>query len=163
MNNKAIETVIFSDKNIVRRDQRSTRYCTTEKDGDICKMTQQEAVQYCKEQGGHLPSSREVAMFLNPSGILEAEYVDTNLEGIVPPGYYKVACEDEEGAVDIFYFNNENARSLAGDIAEYSFWTSSLVLGKRDFAHVFYGPLGGGGGPDYEHARTYRHAVICLD
>ncbi len=155
-------TAAFDDSSIVRKDSRSAKYCLDGEDGDICKMTQPDAVLYCKEQGGHLPSSRDYAIFLNPNGIMESDHVDTVLEGKVPEGYYKVACIDEDGTVDTFYFNNGESRTLKGDIAKLSFWSSSIVLGKSDYAHVFYGPLGGGGGPDYEHARTYRHAVILI-
>jgi hypothetical protein len=80
----------------------------------------------------------------------------------VPEGYYKVDSQDENGVVDSFYYNNAGGRALSGDLAVNSFWTSSIVLGKPDFAHVFYGPLGGGGGAAHEHARTYKHAVILV-
>lgn len=153
----------ISEKHIVRLDARSAKYCPDAKDGDICRMTQKDAEQYAKEQGGHLPTTREFAAFMNPKAIIEAEYVEKTLKGVVPEGYYKVASQDENGKVDTFYFNNDLVtRKLSGELAKQSFWTSSIVLGKSDYAHVFYGPLGGGGGTPEEHARTYKHAVIVI-
>lgn len=147
------ERAVITDENIVRVA------------GEIARMTQQEALDYCKQQGGHLASTREFAQFMNADAILEAEQV---VEGKVPEGYYKVSCVDEHGEVDTFHFNNERGRTgqkprkLTGDLAAHSFWTSSLVLGKTDYAHVFYGPLGGGGGTPEDHHRERRHAVVLI-
>lgn len=153
----------LADKNIVRLDANSAKYCPDVKDGEICKMTQQDAAKYCKEQGGHLPSTREFAAAMNPKAILENNYVDRELKGIPPAGYYKVASQDDNGKVDTFYFNNDVvARKLTGLVSKYSFWTSSIVLQKTSYAHVFYGPLGGGGGPAEEHARSFKHAVLIV-
>jgi hypothetical protein len=153
----------LTDKNIVRLDANSAKYCPDAKDHEICKMTQQDAASYCKEQGGHLPSTREFAAAMNPKAILENDYVDTKLKGIPPVGYYKVASQDDNGKVDTFYFNNNMvARKLTGQLSKNSFWTSSIVLQKTGYAHVFYGPLGGGGGPAEEHARSFKHAVLIV-
>ncbi|MBY0359748.1 MAG: hypothetical protein K2W82_17230 [Candidatus Obscuribacterales bacterium] len=140
----------INDSNIVRND------------GVICLMTYDEAARYCQEHGGLMPSTRMFASFMNPQNILEVDHVDKVLQGQVPEGYYKVDSQDENGVVDSFYYNNAGGRALSGDLAVNSFWTSSIVLGKPDFAHVFYGPLGGGGGAAHEHARTYKHAVILV-
>jgi hypothetical protein len=153
----------FAEKNIVRLDANSAKYCPDARDHEICKMTQQDAAKYCKEQGGHLPSTREFATAMNPKAILENNYIDSELKGIPPVGYYKVASQDDNGKVDTFYFNNDMvARKLTGQLSKNSFWTSSIVLQKTRYAHVFYGPLGGGGGPAEEHARSFKHAVLIV-
>lgn len=100
---------------------------------------------------------------MNADAILEPDQV----VGGVPDGYYKVSCVDEHGDVDTFYFNNargrtgQTPRKLTGELARSSFWTSSLVTGHTDHAHVFYGPLGGGGTPE-DHDRSRRHAVVMI-
>jgi hypothetical protein len=145
--------ILITDGDIVR------------KDGAVARMTHQEAMDYCKAQGGHLASTREFVSFMNPDAILELDQI---VDGKVPPGYYKVACMDEFGQADTFYYNNsvgrtgQKPRRLSGDLAKYAFWCSSLVLGNKDYAHVFYGPLGGGGGAPEDHKRTKLHAAILL-
>ena len=45
--------------------------------GEIHHMRQQEAVQYCKKHGGHLPDARELALLfesLGAAGILETRW-----------------------------------------------------------------------------------------
>ncbi|MBX9569656.1 MAG: hypothetical protein K2X77_12210 [Candidatus Obscuribacterales bacterium] len=154
---------LLQDKNIVKRDARSAKYCPDLKDGEVCKMTQEDAARFCKEQGGHLPSTREFAMAMNPQAILEHDYVEKELNGVAPPGFYKVASQDENGKIDSFYFNNDLlTRKLTGELSKLSFWTSSIVLGKPDYAHVFYGPLGGGGGTPEDHERSVKHAVLFI-
>lgn len=144
----------ISDASIVRND-----------DGSPRTMTQREALEYCKAQGGRLASTRDFARYMNADAILE---VDQLVDGMVPDGYYKVACVDSFGQVDTFYFNNEvgrtgqKPRTLTGDLAKHSFWTSSLVLGRSDYAHVFYGPLGGGGGAPEDHQIERPHGAVLL-
>lgn len=153
----------LSDKNIIKKDASSAKYCPDLKDGEVCRMTQADAAKFCKEQGGHLPSTREFAMAMNPKAILESDYVEKELKGVAPPGFYKVSSQDENGKTDSFYFNNDLiTRKLTGELSKLSFWTSSIVLGKPDFAHVFYGPLGGGGGTPEDHNRAVKHAVLII-
>jgi hypothetical protein len=155
----------LSDENIVRRDERSARFCPVSDDGGPCEMTHSEALEYCKEQGARLASTRDFARFMNADAILE---VDQIVDGKIPEGYYEVACVDIHGQKDVFYFNNaegrtgQRPRKLSGDLAKLSFWTSSLVLGKTDYAHVFYGPLGGGGGTPEDHLVSRRHNVVMI-
>lgn len=151
------------DKNIVRKDDRSAKYCPELNDGDVCKMTQEDAANYSAAQGGHLPSTREFAMAMNPDAILEKDYVDKRLNGVAPVGFYPVDSQDENGKIDSFYFNNSLiTRKLTGEISQLSFWTSSIVLGNPKYAHVFYGSLGGGGGTKEDHERSVKHAVLFV-
>lgn len=153
----------IADTNIVRKDARSAKYCPDQNDGDVCKMTQENAEKYCEEQGGHLPSTREFATAMNSAAILESEWVERELDGIAPPGFYKVESQDKNGKVDSFYFNNELVtRKLTGELSKLSFWTSSIVLGKPKYAHVFYGALGGGGGEPEDHERSVKHSILLI-
>lgn len=151
---------LFDDSNIVRHDKGSAKFDPDSKDGDICLMNHQDAMQYAKEQGGRLPTTRDIAMYMNPKALLEERQVDPNN---VPEGYYKVAGIND-GKPDVFYFNNkmDGSRKLTGEIAKHAFWNSTLALGAEDYAHVFYGSLGGGGGEKDDHLRSVRHAVICI-
>lgn len=153
----------LTDKNIVRKDYRSAKYCPELNDGEVCKMTQADAARYSEEQGGHLPSTREFAMAMNRDAILEKDYVEQTLNGVPPLGFYRVDSQDEKGKIDSFYFNNSLVtRKLSGELSRLSFWTSSIVLGNPDYAHVFYGALGGGGGTKEDHERSVRHAVLFI-
>jgi hypothetical protein len=153
----------LTDKNIVRKDEQSAKYCPELNDGDVCKMTQEDAAKYSEEQGGHLPSTREFAMAMNPEAILEKDYVENDLKGVAPPGFYKVDSQDANGKIDSFYFNNSLVtRKLSGELSQLSFWTSSIVLGNSNYAHVFYGALGGGGGTKEDHERSVKHAVLVI-
>jgi hypothetical protein len=50
-------------------------------------MNQQDAEDYCRKLGGHLPTTREFAQFMNLEAILELEHLSSELKGKVPPGY----------------------------------------------------------------------------
>lgn len=162
---KEASQLFLDDSFIVKGNPESRKFSPDAKDGQVCFMTHYDALDYCKQRGGHLPSTRELASFLNADAILESKDIE---ERGLPRGYYDISSQDENGKPDLFYFNNSYARKLTGELAKYSFWNSSLVLGNPDFAHVFYGPLGGGGGPEdearrrAEHKRTFRHAVLCI-
>lgn len=151
---------------IVRKDATTARYCPEVGEGEVCPMTLPQALAHCRSQGGRLASTRDFARYMNLDAILETSQV---VDGKAPEGYYLVACVDEHGQKDAFYFNNERGRNggeprvLTGDLARFSFWTSSLVLDHTDFAHVFYGPLGGGGGTPEDHHRDRRHGVVLLE
>ena len=134
--------------------------------GKVLMMTHQDALKYCKDHGGHLASTRELASFMNPRAVLEqSEYLDRVKNGKSVEGYYNVECQDEHGYKDTFYYNNDvpGGRKLSGELAKLAFWCSSIVLGNTDYAHVFYGWLGGGSPTDpYDHKRTTLHAVLML-
>jgi hypothetical protein len=150
--NEKYLTDLFDDSNIVRSSP----------DGEISKVSQEEAIQLCKQQGGHLPTTREYAEYMNPNGILETDYIEKTLHGKVPEGFYKVACENPDGKVDVFYYSNANSPKLTGEVANLSFWTASKVLGNPKYAHVFYGFLGGGRPSKDDHQIDYEHAALIL-
>ncbi len=144
------KTRLLSDSNIVKEK------------GEVVMATQEEAIALCKKLGGHLPTTRELAETMNPDGILEANFVEEELDGKVPEGYYKVECENEGGEKDVFYYTNNDSFKLGGEVAKLSFWTSSKVLGNPEYGHVFYGWLGGGRPSKEDHAIGYKHAVLIV-
>ena len=141
---------LFDDSNIVKEN------------GEVASSTQAEAIALCKRLGGHLPTAREFAQYMNPNGILEVADIDKKYAGIVPEGYYLVECENEGGVKDNFYYNNNNSRKLTGEVAKLSFWTASKVVGNANYGHVFYGWLGGGRPSKEDHEANYRHAVLII-
>ncbi|MBX9880320.1 MAG: hypothetical protein K2Y22_17815 [Candidatus Obscuribacterales bacterium] len=144
-------TDLYDDSNIIRDDV-----------GKVVSVTQDEAIKLCKQQGGHLPTAREYAEYINPIGILEVDYLEKKLNGKVPDGFYKVECVNPDGKVDSFYYNNENSQKLTGEISKLSFWTSSKVVGNDKYGHVFYGWLGGGRQSKDDHEANYKHAVLII-
>ena len=144
-----IKPVLFNDRNILKDDS-----------GAVVMMTYDEAMQYAKEHNSRIPTTRDVAMYMNPKAILEESQVDPKN---IPYGYYRVGGINN-GKTDTFYFNNEmeGKRKLEGEIAKLAFWNSTVALGATEYAHVFYGILGGGGGEKEDHLRSKKHAVLLL-
>lgn len=121
------------------------------------RMTQPDAVKYCAKRGAALPITREFGMLAQAhgsKGLLEV----SDVKGTPPEGYYKVDSQDG----DTFYFNNSGYQAPKGPLGTDSFWTATIVTGKPQYAHVYYGKLGGGGGTPEEHKLTYKHAVVCV-
>lgn len=144
-------TDLYDDNNIIKDDA-----------GKVMSVAQDEAIKLCRQQGGHLPTAREYAEYINPNGILELDYVEKKLNGTVPDGFYKVECVNPDGKVDSFYYNNTNSPQLTGQISKLSFWTSSKVVGNDKYGHVFYGWLGGGRQSKDDHEVNYKHAVLIV-
>lgn len=146
---------LFSDENIAR-----------DRNGEVIQLTWQEATRYCKELGGRMPTTREYAEFRNPEAIVEVADMEKRKKqngGKLPEGFYEVSALNEDGKADVFFYNNEQTQSpLAGELAKYSFWSSSEALTNQSYAHVFYGWMGGGGGEKEDHAKDKLHAVICI-
>lgn len=146
---------------MARKDATSAPYCPDAADGAVCRMSHPDAVKYCADVAGGLPVTRAFGMYAQAQGskgLLEVAYVTKRLKGVLPEGYYKV--DSENG--DTFYFNNAGYKAPEGPMGVESFWTASIVTKKPEYAHVYYGKLGGGGGTPEEHRLTYRHAVVCL-
>lgn len=146
---------------MVRKDAASGKYCADAAEGDVCRMSHPDAVKYCAETAGGLPMTRAFGMYAQAQGskgLLEVADVEKRLKGVLPEGYYKVDAENG----DTFYFNNAGYKAPEGPMGTESFWTASIVTKKPQYAHVYYGKLGGGGGTPEEHRLDYRHAVVCL-
>lgn len=146
---------------IARKDAASAKYCPDATDGAFCRMSHPDAVKHCQERAADLPLTREfgaLAQANGSKGLLELDYVREHLGGVPPKDYYKVDSDDG----DTFYFNNSGYAAPEGPLGVESFWTASIVTKKPQYAHVYYGKLGGGGGTPEEHKLTYRHAVLCV-
>lgn len=90
-------------------------------------MNREKAIEYCKNQGAHLASARElaqIAMSHGAKGIVE-------IAGDKPNGNYQlVEATDRDGISDSFYFsvdryNAYNADPSTGSIYYMRIWTSS--------------------------------------
>jgi hypothetical protein len=151
-----MEKALFGDDNIVKEN------------GNVCLMTYEDAVGYCKEHGGRMPTPREFAEFVNPKGdgILESEYVDKVFGGKTPEGFLKVECQNEDGKVETFYFAKAMFRPMTGELGKHAYWAWSRVVGYPGYAHVFYGATGSGGADTQEEVDNHRfdkpHAVILI-
>ena len=147
---------------LIKHDSTSKEFCPDTVDGETCLMTHAQAEAYCRSQGAHLPTTREFATYsvgMGAKGILEAKAVK---EGAIPEGYYKVDCLNPGKKRDVFYFNHSGYDRASGSLEGERLWTSSIVPSHPDFAHVFYGDWGGGGGEPKEHKRDFRNGVRCI-
>lgn len=103
----------------------------------------------CRDQGGRLPTARELAVYsqsLGAQGIREtahpgvgsfaskvqAEIAQMNRDGYYP-NYY-VANNSGDKAID-FYFNSSGYQRPAGDLGDYWFWSSSVLT--SDFGYDY--------------------------
>jgi hypothetical protein len=114
-----------------------------------------EAVQYCENQGTHLPSARELAQFavkLGAKGIVEACDSDDDF-------CQKVEAKNIDGKNDTFYFSAAGYRRPEGDLGKVWFSSSSVRLnGQAGFGFSLYGPYGFFGGT----ASDMGDAVLCV-
>ena len=143
----------------------SMAYCPQKQPGEICLMTEQNAELYCESQNSHLPTTREFARYSvahEALGILEVSEVESKFLGKAPAGYYRVDNQNPGNQLDSFYFNHQGYNAASGNLGQLQYWTASVVPGHTDYAHVFYGAWGGGGGNPQEHKRTFLNAVRCL-
>ncbi len=97
-------------------------------DGSVKYMNQNQAIQYCLGQGAHLPSAREWAQYsfmLVAEGILEVDFVDSNLGGRPPVGYSLINAKDFlTGSSDAFYFNLTGYQRPEGELGDnWFFWS----------------------------------------
>ncbi|MBI3549673.1 MAG: hypothetical protein HY078_11590 [Elusimicrobia bacterium] len=146
---------------VARHNAHTAVFCPDAEDGQICKMSHRDAERYCKDIIAELPTTRDfgrLAQANGSKGLLEVADVKKLPGGVPPPGYYLVDSHDG----DTFYFNNEGYRAPEGLLGTESFWTASIVTNKTEYAHVYYGKLGGGGGTPEEHKRSHPHAVVCI-
>lgn len=145
----------------VRHDATSFRYCPKSRKGEVFRMSQMNAEKYCAEQGLHLPTAREFGLFsmgFGAKGILEV----SSAEEKAPAGYYRVDSINPGDLRDDLHFSHEGYDAVAGNLGNDQFWTSSVVPQNKEFAHVFYGAWGGGGGEPKEHHRKFPNAVRCV-
>ncbi len=97
-------------------------------DGSILYMSQFDAVDYCANQGMHLPSARELAQLsqsLGARGIKE-DYEFPGPAAYYNPGYIPVNGKNSDGKIDSFYFDFHGYNRPAGDLGNNWFWSSSV-------------------------------------
>ncbi len=150
--------LIFSE--IIKKDGNSQKYCPEVAEGSICKMTWNEAVQFCKSQNAHLPLAREYAEMLKEQGIQILEV--SEVKGTAPTGFYLVDCRNEDGLLDAFYMNHSGYQRLPGELENHLLWTASAPPQFPKYAHVYYDQWGGGGGDPQDHLLTKRNALQCV-
>lgn len=145
----------------IRHDATTAAYCPKVRAGGICLMTQADALKACEAQGNHLPTAREFGEFSQANGakgILEF----SNLEEATPAGYYRVDSINPGEISDHLFFSHEGYDADRGALGKFQYWTASQVPKNRDYAHVFYGEWGGGGGDPKEHHVKFANAVRCV-
>jgi len=141
--------------------------------GKVRTMNQYDADKYCKSIGSRLPTARELALYsqsLGARGILETSYsgidsasskVQTEITQMDKEGYYPIYTKNsaEKTVVD-FYFNYSGYQRPAGDLGNYSFWSSSVHPYSSNFAYYLYGY----DGVIYFDYRSYDdlNAVRCV-
>ena len=102
-------------------------------DGSIHYMNQDSAIQYCANQGMHLPSARELAQLsasMGAAGISET-----------PKDGYLVSAKNADGKVDNFYFSYVGYKRPTGDLNIW-FWSSSVNSYYSDMAYFLNGDDG---------------------
>ena len=108
---------------IVRNDQLSRSLCGDVNPGEICRATWAESVQFCKDQGMHLPTAREYAELLRSQGTRTIEIAEVP-DGKAPAEYYLVDCENEDGTKDAFYMNHSEYRRPESLVGNHLLWTA---------------------------------------
>lgn len=95
-------------------------------------MNHNHAGSYCRNQQSRLPTARELALYARSRG---AEGISETAKD----GYYLVKGTDSAGNADHFYFSYKGYKSPAGDLGNYWFWSSSVLLPDySDYAHGLY-------------------------
>ncbi len=109
-------------------------------------MTNVEAVQYCKDKGGRLPSAREWAQYSKSQGAkgtLELSFVFNKLDGQAPPDYKLISAMNVDGSNEKFYYNNLGYSFVVSpNTTSYWYWSSSTHSNSSDGGYVFNESLG---------------------
>lgn len=121
--------------------------------GNVLRMNQSDADNYCRNQGQRLPTARELALHsqsLGAQGISETEKY----------GYYLRQVSDSAGNPDRFYFSHDGYKRPAGELGDNWFWSSSVLPDDSDLAYRLSG-FDGGIYTTYIYA--FRNgAVLCV-
>jgi|GEM_PF-6608364 len=143
---------------IVVKSTGNQTFCEKAELGQPCRMNFYQAKIYCESIDATLPTVRELATWSishGAKGILETA------KTVVPEGYYLVASVYDDGTKDEFYFSHEGYQSPSAEFSKEMFWTLSTAAQNKNYAHVFYGAFGGGGGRPEEHHKNYLNSVLC--
>jgi hypothetical protein len=126
-------------------------------DGSVKTMSQANAIECCKNQGGHLPTARELASYsqeLGAAGIIEvADHKDNDQDS------YSIGALNFDSGIDRFYFNYHGYQRPSGDLGNYWFWSSSGCYGNYYGYYVLNGNVGS---IDFAYLDNGWHAVRCV-
>lgn len=155
--------------NLAQADtQKSLSEIAKNPDGTVKLMMYPEAVRYCSQQGGRLPTGREFSILSinhGAAGIIERSQIKNEKEEakILKKGYILIIQRELNGSIDEFYFSSVGYKRPQGDLGKYSFWSSSLTSDLLDMAKVYSGEIGIVAYHEwiYETDKIYARAVIC--
>lgn len=118
-------------------------------------VTQQTAIEVCRERGMRLPTARELAMVAQSLG---AEGISERRKD----GYRLIKGSDVNGNPDHFYFNYRGYQRPEGDLGrKWFFWSSSVHTHDSSVAYGLYAS----NGDVYTTYRSYDNkndAVLCM-
>ncbi len=130
--------------------------------GKVLKASQVDAISYCLQQGNHLPSAREWALFgvSNGEGIYEfSQFKDHSNEINCTTGCYNtVISHNSDGTLDIFALYPWSYNNLLGSDLPYQFWSSDGERSARKNAYYFDGYSGD---IYYSEKRKSKQVVVC--
>ena len=126
--------------------------------GKVKYMNHKDAVQYCANQGAHLPSTRELAQLstsLGAKGIVDSCGTDKNCRKII-------YIHNTDDSKDEFYFSSSGYSRPAGDLGNNWFWSSSVYSGFY-YPFIFDGFNGHVGGINTDAPDSSNiEAVLCV-
>lgn len=150
---------------IAKREASTKSYCPQAKTGEICLMTWQDAIRYCRSTARRLPTSRDFACLLPGRGtvVMEAE----KMPKPVLPNYYLVDSINPDGSTDSFYMNHQGFKRDPSEKEDHSLWTASCPPNHPGYAHVYFDKWGGGGfDPKFptgeDHKYSHLNSVQCV-
>jgi hypothetical protein len=114
-------------------------------DGTPLALTQADALKYCKNKGGHLPSIKEMmdwALAQGAAPILSMQDVLDKYEGDVPADYNLIKTVTVDGTSEVFYYNLTGYKPSKVAVENGWFWTSSFPKNDSSNAIIFYSSLG---------------------
>jgi|GEM_PF-5968217 len=125
--------------------------------GYVLTMTQWAAVQYCYNQGGHLPSARELIQWSISFGA--KGFVDSCDTG--DANCFSVRnIENADGEKVQFSFSRSGYQAPAGELGTNWFWSSSVHSKFPDFSTLLF--AGDRGSLIRSHGPKFTAAVLCV-
>ena len=141
---------------IVKKDATSEKYCSNGSNtGEICYMTQQNAIDYCASQQNHLPSAIEMALL---SQSFQAKGLYSNCPNNDSRCYH-IRAKNLDQSIDEFNFSYWGYTQPEGDLGNNWFWTSSVDPDSPDVGFIFDGEAGD---VNHNYNHIYYSAVRCV-
>jgi hypothetical protein len=92
----------------------------------VLRMTQEDAASFCLSMGSLLPTAKEIALALNPEGIIDYPV----------PGYSLPIIDDESSSFGIFYYESKTYPTSSNGIQP-AFWSSTFAY-HNGYANSVY-------------------------